>query len=305
MPNKYNKKNITIAPFLCLCLLLTLALGYCSDDNNTNNSSKQSTTFAFPQATIEATVGDAMILDQIASGGTGTGAITYTSATTSVATVNPSTGAITIVGAGSTTITATRAVEANATAITAMYTLTIKNNDTLSFPNNNADFTANFDGSITTQVATATSRRTGITYASDTLTVATVDMDTGVVTIVGSGTTMITATLATDATYNEATASYTLNVCLMPSATQVGCYVTRAAAQDFPENTATNYSPLGLWSDGTTMWIVDSVTDKIYAYNLSTKTRDAAKDFDTLSAAGNTNPTGLWSDGMTMWVTDF
>ena len=42
----------------------------------------------------------------------------------------------------------------------------------------------------------------------------------------------------------------------------------------------------------------------IYAYRLATGTRDANKDFDTLSAAGNNTPAGLWSDGTTMWVAD-
>ena len=62
-------------------------------------------------------------------------------------------------------------------------------------------------------------------------------------------------------------------------------------------------SPLEeLWSDGTTMWVADNADNKLYAYNLSTKARDASKDFDTLRAAGNDNPLGLWSDGATMWV---
>ena len=60
----------------------------------------------------------------------------------------------------------------------------------------------------------------------------------------------------------------------------------------------------GIWSDGTTMWVTDLADDKLYAYNLATKMRDAAKDFNTLSAAGNDEPTGIWSDGTTMWVGD-
>ena len=51
------------------------------------------------------------------------------------------------------------------------------------------------------------------------------------------------------------------------------------------------------------MWVTDWNDDKIYAYNLSTKARDRAKDFNTLRA-GNNSPIGLWSDGTTMWVTD-
>ena len=62
--------------------------------------------------------------------------------------------------------------------------------------------------------------------------------------------------------------------------------------------------PEGIYSDGTTLWVLDAVDDKIYAYDLATQVRDAAKDFDTLIDAGNNSPSGSWSDGTTMWVTD-
>ena len=67
---------------------------------------------------------------------------------------------------------------------------------------------------------------------------------------------------------------------------------------------AGNKNPEGIWTDGTTMWVADSKDAKIYAYKMSDKSRDASKDFDTLSAAGNNNPVGIWSDGTTMWVVD-
>ena len=70
-------------------------------------------------------------------------------------------------------------------------------------------------------------------------------------------------------------------------------------------NAAGNDYPLGIWSDGTTMWVADLVDAKIYAYDMATKARDEDEDFDTLDAAGNDNPTGLWSDGSTMWVADW
>ena len=53
------------------------------------------------------------------------------------------------------------------------------------------------------------------------------------------------------------------------------------------------------------MWVADPGNDKIYAYRMTDKTRDASKDFDTLIAAGNEAPLGIWSDGATMWVADF
>ena len=40
---------------------------------------------------------------------------------------------------------------------------------------------------------------------------------------------------------------------------------------DFNTLTAANQEPRGLWSDGTTMWVVDSKDEKIYAYNMDTK----------------------------------
>ena len=73
---------------------------------------------------------------------------------------------------------------------------------------------------------------------------------------------------------------------------------------------ATN--PMGIWSDGTTMWVAhrppivigDTSSAKLFAYNMSTKQRDSAKEFNTLDAAGNDKPRGIWSDGSTMWVVD-
>ena len=72
---------------------------------------------------------------------------------------------------------------------------------------------------------------------------------------------------------------------------------------------AGNRLPIGLWSDGTTMWVADEWEGKLYAYDLSTKARDPVKDFNILSAAGipllpGLWSDGLWSDGTTMWVVD-
>ena len=61
----------------------------------------------------------------------------------------------------------------------------------------------------------------------------------------------------------------------------------------------------GIWSDGTTMWVADGFDDKIYAYDMTTKAHDPARDFNTLAAAGNDSPSGIWSDGTTMWVADW
>ena len=67
---------------------------------------------------------------------------------------------------------------------------------------------------------------------------------------------------------------------------------------------AGNGTPVGIWSDGTTMWVSDIDDSKIYAYDLATKARNSSEDFDTLTDAGNNAPTSIWSDGSTMWVSD-
>ena len=77
----------------------------------------------------------------------------------------------------------------------------------------------------------------------------------------------------------------------------------RRASEDFTLATGNN-EPSALWSDRNTMWVADDDGAKIFAYDMATKQRDSAKDFNTLTAAGNDAPAGIWSDGTTMWVVD-
>ena len=60
----------------------------------------------------------------------------------------------------------------------------------------------------------------------------------------------------------------------------------------------------GIWSDGLTMWAVDSDRNFITAYDSPESEFNQERDFRSLNAAGNTNPTDIWSDGETMWVAD-
>ena len=126
----FNKKNIIIAQALCLCLF-SLALGFCSDNNSTNNIDINNSN---PKDTLPVN--------------------------------DPN-----------------------------------KQNDTLSFADvtNNAIIVSLTDPSFT-QVATATSTRTGITYTSSEMNIATINASSGEVTILAPGITIITATLAADET---------------------------------------------------------------------------------------------------------
>ena len=65
---------------------------------------------------------------------------------------------------------------------------------------------------------------------------------------------------------------------------------------------AGNGSPKGIWSDKTTVWVVDDLDNKLYAYTLATGARDSGKDI--ILDPANGAPWGIWSDGTIIWVTN-
>ena len=67
---------------------------------------------------------------------------------------------------------------------------------------------------------------------------------------------------------------------------------------------AGNVAPQGIWSDGTTAWVADSIDAKLYAYRLSGGTRDAGRDITLATIDGVAAPQGIWSDGTTLWGAD-
>ena len=75
------------------------------------------------------------------------------------------------------------------------------------------------------------------------------------------------------------------------------------ASEDFDGLLAANINNVGgMWSNGTTMWVVDSGTEKLAAYSATDKTRQASND--VLLHSDNNGPSGLWSNGTTFWVAD-
>ena len=76
----------------------------------------------------------------------------------------------------------------------------------------------------------------------------------------------------------------------------------RVSASDFSLATA-NATARGAWSDGTTVWVADSGSNKIYAYDLASKAHDSTKDITLDTENGGAE--GIWSDGVTIWVSDF
>ncbi len=61
--------------------------------------------------------------------------------------------------------------------------------------------------------------------------------------------------------------------------------------------------PEGVWSDGSTIWVVDNANGKLVAYSLSDGDHLADKTIELHSSNGK--PRGIWSDNATIWVSDW
>ena len=76
---------------------------------------------------------------------------------------------------------------------------------------------------------------------------------------------------------------------------------SRDSGSDFSTlNGASNNTPAGICSDGTTMFVADGADDKLYAYKMSDKSHDSTKDISLDSA--NAAPRGVWCYGTTVYV---
>ena len=86
---------------------------------------------------------------------------------------------------------------------------------------------------------------------------------------------------------------------------------TRASSLDLPAGTLSpsttdgavnNHDQRGMWSNGTTLFVVDQNDSQVYAYTLSDRSRDDDKNL--ILDAANANAWGLWFDGRVLWVAD-
>lgn len=135
--------------------------------------------------------------------------ITWSSDNTEVATVDEN-GTVTGVGLGKANITATFAGDNEYRTSTAKYEIKVKGAPALSFPEKSYNIFAN--DKFTAPVLTKSPADVEVKYSSSDEKVATVDASTGEVSIVGAGTTKITATSVVTDVYEVASASYDLVV---------------------------------------------------------------------------------------------
>ena len=173
---------------------------------------KAAGTISFATPSIPKTFGDEAFTNPLTK--TGDGKVGYLSSNTAVAEVDATTGEVTIKGSGEATIAALVIDGTNYTYATPKATYTIgvaKAAGSISYA------TASISKNITDAAFTNALTQTGdgsVSYESSLTSVATVNSSTGEVTIVGTGSTVITATVADGTNYSYATktASYTLTV---------------------------------------------------------------------------------------------
>ena len=149
------------------------------------------------------------------------GAITYTSLSTGVATINASTGVITLVSAGDVIFRASQAA-------TSTYASSTVDSNTLAVALGTSAFSSatftvastktNVDAPFSITTAPSSASAGAITYVSSNTAVATINASSGVITPVSAGDVIFTATQAATSTYASATVdSNTLTVSIVTS----------------------------------------------------------------------------------------
>jgi alpha-tubulin suppressor-like RCC1 family protein len=150
---------------------------------------------------------------------TSSGAFTFTSSNTSVATVNSTTGLVTVVAPGSTEIAATQAQTLTHTASTIRTTFVVDPASPVisAMP----AITKAYGSAAFTLTAPASTSSGAISYTSSNTAVATIDSNTRLITLTGAGSTTITASQVATSTYTIASTSTTLTVENAPEITQL------------------------------------------------------------------------------------
>ena len=148
--------------------------------------------------------------------GSGAGVISYTSNNTAVATVDASTGRLTIKSRGLAKITAVQAKSATHLEGLVSYEIEVSDKTAVNLVFDRSSISVKH-GSSSISVPTLSGHNTGsgagaISYTSSNSTVASVDVSSGKLTLKALGTTVITARQSSTATHSEGVASYTLKV---------------------------------------------------------------------------------------------
>lgn len=171
--------------------------------------------FSFAEAEPEAVVyEEGLTYTNVASGGEGTGAVTYAvTEGAEIADVDVQTGVLTIKTYGKVTVTGTKAADEKYEGTDAAYTIEVtkRPQPEFAFEKDAPEALEYAENLIFTNAATGGEGTGEITYAvTEGAEIATVDAQTGVLTIHAHGTVKVTASKAEDEIYAKATDEYTL-----------------------------------------------------------------------------------------------
>jgi uncharacterized protein YjbI with pentapeptide repeats len=226
----FSSDNIAVVSFLDASLVringigtATIAITQAASANFTDASSsvvitvnKGASGFSASTFTVPSnkTFGDESFGITTAPISSSTGAITYESSDVNVATITSNGSAITLVGQGTVTFTASQ--EASA-----LYTADTKTSNTLTVARKtvallrdipSADTITKSYGDANFYVVVTNESNGAFSFTSSDLSSATIDISTGEVNIVGLGSTTLTATRSQTAQYNESSVTWTLNI---------------------------------------------------------------------------------------------
>jgi uncharacterized protein YjdB len=166
------------------------------------------TGFFYSGSGLTKTLGDQPFTPTIPTSAS-TGEITYSSSNPAVASINPTSGLITLLSGGTTVITAEQYATSNFNSATVTMTLTVLRDPMMgAMP----AVTKTYGAAPFTWTAPTTNSDGAITYSSSDTSVATVDATSGLVTLAGPGSTTITASQVATASYTSASTSATLTV---------------------------------------------------------------------------------------------
>ena len=172
-------------------------------------------------ATISKTFGIDISFNVVATSDS-SGAVTYTSSAPEVATVGLSTGLVTPVSAGQTTITAQQAQSAQYNVPTSITSVLTVLRGTTSLTSFSVADSKTF-GYLPFSTTAPTSDSSGaITYSSNDTDVATINPSSGIITLVAVGTATFTASQAQSAQYNAPTPVTSNTLTVIPSGASSG-----------------------------------------------------------------------------------
>ena len=188
----------------------------------------ESPAFTYDPTEYEITIGDDFTAPVLGKAADYDGIITYSSDNTEVAEVDAETGAVTVKGAGTATITATGTATEHFEAATALYTLTVnKQASAVSFAEPVVEIT--YGDNYDKQKATAEGFSGDLVYSSSDESVVKFHGN-GVIDVLGPGIVTITAAAPATETTSESSATYTLKI-YEPADAVVG--VTEVLNEDF------------------------------------------------------------------------